>query len=122
MSDKCDMRDAQTKAASALKFLNKGHVVKVTLTLNLMLKLVKSLGRPHPHPHPHPHQVFALNTGRVCPETRRSRAQVRLHASRYTQAQPTLRACLSSHSGPRSTNSKSLHASPFVPRLHLVEP
>ena len=52
LSDRCEPRDADTKAANALKFLRKGHVVK----------------------------VMALNSGRVCDDEggggRRSMAEV----------------------------------------------
>ena len=48
LTDRSDLRDADTKAANAIKFLSKGHIVR----------------------------IFALNTGRVHEETGVSRAQV----------------------------------------------
>jgi len=48
LTDRCDARDTETKAANALKFLGKGHEVK----------------------------VIALNTGRRCEETKKAMAQV----------------------------------------------
>ena len=46
LTDKSEMRDVQTKANNAIKFLTKGHVVK----------------------------LIALNTGLMCAETQRSKA------------------------------------------------